>query len=159
MNYQDFSIPKVQNDFSNTRIAIYDRPNKETIHSDMSDAKKWNFPRVNSVKVPSWLILGTVKLLGIPVDQDLPYLVLTETDDTVAICEDSEDDDDASLMASYDLDFKAPIAGHALVIQPVPRFDILVNRPFEVMFCDNKDYDNFVRGCIRAHLLQDPWEV
>ena len=89
--------------------------------------------------MPSWLILGTAKLLGIPVDQELPNLVLTETDDTVAIYEDCEDDDDASLMeASYDLDFKAPVAGRALGIQPVPRFDILVLRPFEVMFCDNK---------------------
>ena len=93
--------------------------------------------------MPSWLILGTAELLGIPVNWELPNLVLTETADTVAIYEDYEDDDDASLReASYALDFKAPIAGRALGIQPVPRFDILVIRPFEVMFCDNKDYDN-----------------
>ena len=147
VTFQDFSIPKVQDDFSATENSISGRPKKEIFNSDTSDTEKGNFQQINSVKVPSWLILGTAKLLGIPVDQELPNLVLTETDDTVAIYEDYEDDDDASLMeASYDLDFKAPVAGRALGIQPVPRFDILVIRPFEVMFCDNKDYDNFVRG-------------
>ena len=35
--------------------------------------------------MPSWLILCTAKLVGIPVDQEFPNLVLIETDDTVAI--------------------------------------------------------------------------
>ena len=63
----------------------------------MSDTEKGNFQREHPVKVPSWLILGTAKLLGIPVDQELPNLVLTETDDTVAIYEDFEDDGGASV--------------------------------------------------------------
>ena len=105
--------------------------------------------------MPSWLILGTAKLLGISVDQELSNLALTDTDGTVAIYEDFEDDGDASLMeASYDLNFKAPIAGRALSIQPVPRFDILFIRSVEVMFCDNKDYDNgFRRGAKYASAL------
>ena len=37
-------------------------------------------------------------------------------------------------------------AGRSLGVQPVPRFDIDQLRPFEVMFCDHKDYDSPVRG-------------
>ena len=56
------------------------------------------------------------------------------------------DEDDASEPDDDDYEYVAPVAGRALGIQPVPRFDVDKLRPFEVMFADNKQYDVPVRG-------------
>ena len=46
----------------------------------------------------------------------------------------------------FDIDYIAPVVGRSLGTQHVPRYDIDKLRPFEVMFCDNKDYEQVVRG-------------
>ena len=38
------------------------------------------------------------------------------------------------------IEYLSPVSGRSLGEQPVPRFNISEIRPFEVMFCDNKDY-------------------
>ena len=62
---------------------------------------------------------------------------------------DHEDDDveyEDVLQSEGALEYEAPVAGRSLGVQPIPRFDIDQLRPFEVMFCDHKDYDSTVRG-------------
>ena len=56
-----------------------------------------------------------------------------------------EDGDDPS-EALLKIEYTSPVAGRSLGLQPIPRFDIDKLRPFEVMFVDNKDYEQFVRG-------------
>ena len=41
---------------------------------------------------------------------------------------------------------RAPVAGRMMRVQISPRFDIYKLKPFEVMFCDNKDFPCLVRG-------------
>ena len=67
------------------------------------------------------------------------YVLLSEYDD--------DDHDDGDEPESVDgIEYISPVAGRSLGIQPVPRFDLEKIRPFEVIFCDNKDYDVPVRG-------------
>ena len=54
----------------------------------------------------------------------------------------SDKDDETKLEIQY----QSPVAGRALGTVPVSRFDIDTLRPFEVMFVDNKDYEQPVRG-------------
>lgn len=58
-------------------------------------------------------------------------------------CDSSDDGDDDLKL---EIEYMSPVTGRAMGIQPVPRFDLDKIRPFEVMFCDNKDYEMRVRG-------------
>jgi hypothetical protein len=60
--------------------------------------------------------------------------------------DDSFEEGDEATEALVDIEYIAPTAGRALGLQAMPRFDIDELRPFEVMFVDNKDYEQFVRG-------------
>lgn len=60
--------------------------------------------------------------------------------------EDDNSDDAEDVSPVVELEYTAPVAGRALGIQPVPRFDVSTLRPFEIMFADNKDYEMPVRG-------------
>ena len=70
---------------------------------------------------------------------------------------DSEDDattdDEAEDIDEEELDFNPATAGRDLGLQKVPRFDLEKLRPFEVMFVDNKDYDDPVRGDYKTSLV------
>ena len=60
---------------------------------------------------------------------------------------DDDNHDDGDEPDSLDgIEYVSPVAGRSLGVQPVPRFDREKLRPFEVTFCDNKDYDVPVRG-------------
>jgi hypothetical protein len=61
------------------------------------------------------------------------------TDDSAAL----DDEDDPPFV---EFDYKAPVAGRQLGVQPVPRFQLYKLRKFEVMFADNKDFPCPVRG-------------
>jgi hypothetical protein len=54
-------------------------------------------------------------------------------------------DADEHMLAST-IEYISPVAGRSRGEQPVPRFDLEKLRPFEVMFVDNKDYEQKVRG-------------
>ena len=63
--------------------------------------------------------------------------------------EDPSDPVDDSNENITEIEYMAPVVGRALGQQPVPqpsRFELDKLRPFEIMFCDNKDYDQPVRG-------------
>ncbi len=62
----------------------------------------------------------------------------------------SEDGDDSFRL---EIEYVSPVSGRSLGIQPVPRFNLDEIRPFEVMFCDNKDYEQKVRGGWTATFL------
>jgi len=55
-----------------------------------------------------------------------------------------EEPDEAEMPV--ELQYVAPTAGRDVGIQAVPRFQLYSLKPFEVMFCDNKDYPCEVRG-------------
>ena len=63
---------------------------------------------------------------------------------------DDDDNDDTSSdegdASKLEIRYLSPVAGRALGAVPVPRFDLTKIRPFEVMFVDNKDYEQAVRG-------------
>ena len=63
--------------------------------------------------------------------------MMMKTNDT-----SSNEGDESKLEIRY----VSPVAGRALGAVPVPRFDLTKIRPFEVMFVDNKDYEQAVRG-------------
>ena len=48
--------------------------------------------------------------------------------------------------------YKAPVAGREAVATP-PRFNITELRPWETMFCDEKEYDTVQRGGITASFV------
>ena len=68
---------------------------------------------------------------------------------------DYEDGNDASDDGGNieEVEYVAPVACRSRGVQPVPRFDIQLLRPFEVMFVDNKDFDMEVRGGRRFTLV------
>ena len=53
----------------------------------------------------------------------------------------SGSDDDTDSDVEEEFEYVAPVAGRALGTRHVPRFDLDKLRPFEVMFVDNKDYE------------------
>jgi hypothetical protein len=65
-----------------------------------------------------------------------------------AVFDDDTDSDNGSDCEDQyaDASFEAAVAGRELGTQPVPRYDLQVLRPFEIMFVDNKDYTCLVRG-------------
>ena len=66
---------------------------------------------------------------------------------------DNGSDDESNQSGSH---YLAPVAGRMMGVQNVPRFDIYKLRPFEVMFCDNKDFPCSVRGgAITAFIFID----
>lgn len=77
---------------------------------------------------------------------ELVLSLLVGDQDSSEYDDDNHDDADDPSVSSVDLHYVSPVAGRALGTQPVPRFDLDQLRPFEVMFCDNKDYDAPVRG-------------
>jgi len=74
--------------------------------------------------------------------------------DVMAAAPSEDDYDDPNDDAEYDhlaveVEYVAPVAGRSLGFQAVPqisRFDLETLRPFEIMFADNKDYEQQVRG-------------
>ena len=71
-------------------------------------------------------------------------MVLAATESDYA--DDNLNDDDRAPDLDLEVEYVAPVAGRALGIQSVPRVNLEQLRPFELMFCDNKDYDVVVRG-------------
>ena len=63
----------------------------------------------------------------------------------------SNEDDETKLEIQYM--YLSPVAGRALGTMHVPRFDIDTLRPFEVMFVDNKDYEQPVHGGHQTTLI------
>ncbi len=59
---------------------------------------------------------------------------------------DENDADDLNGDNFPNTEYKAAVAGRQLGIMSVPRVDLHTIRPFELMFCDNKDYPCPVRG-------------
>lgn len=74
--------------------------------------------------------------------QTLSILAATESD----YADDDLNDDDRAPDLDLEIEYVAPVAGRSLGIQSVPRVNLEQLRPFELMFCDNKDYDVVVRG-------------
>ena len=72
--------------------------------------------------------------------QTLMVLAATESD----CADDGLNDDDRIPDLDLEVEYVAPVAGRALRIQLVPRVILEHLRPFELMFCDNKDYDGVV---------------
>ena len=67
----------------------------------------------------------------------------------VEVYDDDNNDDtssDEGNESKLEIQYVSPVAGRALGAVPVPRFDLAKLRPFEVMFVDNKDYEQAVRG-------------
>ena len=67
--------------------------------------------------------------------------------------EDYEDTDDGSSddepLDFIEVEYVAPVAGRSLGVQPLPqlsRFELEALKPFEIIFVDNKDYEQPVRG-------------
>ena len=54
----------------------------------------------------------------------------------------SDSDDSADSDLEEELEYVAPVPGRALGTRHVPRFDLDKLRPFEVMFVDNKEYED-----------------
>ena len=78
------------------------------------------------------------------------YVLVTEA---IEACDEVFDDDDHDDTSSDEDDetkleirYLPPVTGRALGTMTVPRFDIDALRPFEVMFVDNKDYEQLVHG-------------
>ena len=63
---------------------------------------------------------------------------------------DSGDEPEEPLM---DIEYISPVVGRALGEQPVPRFDLDILKPFEIMFADNKDYVWQVRGGYKTSFI------
>ena len=67
----------------------------------------------------------------------------------VDVFDDDNYDDtcsDEGDKSKLEIRYISPVAGRALGAVPVPRFDLKKIRPFEVMFGDNKEYEQAVRG-------------
>ena len=79
-------------------------------------------------------------------DEDVPGMVSDSEDEANA-------DDEAEDIDEEELDFNPATAGRDRGLQKVPRFDLEKLRPFEVMFVDNKDYDDPVRGDYKTSLV------
>ena len=56
--------------------------------------------------------------------------------------DDSDSDDGTDSDLDEELEYVAPVPGRALGTRHVPRFDLDKLRPFEVMFVDNKEYED-----------------
>ena len=84
----------------------------------------------------------------------MPQLVLPVEPDPDPVFSDANaainDDEDAPFQ---EFDYEAPVAGRRLGVQSVPRFQLYVLKPFEVMFVDNKDFPCDVRGGYQTCLL------
>jgi hypothetical protein len=73
-------------------------------------------------------------------------LVLPGREPHDAVYDDDDELDAEEPEQRLEIEYISPVAGRSLGEQPVPRFDIDKLRPFEVMFVDNKDYEQAVRG-------------
>ena len=78
------------------------------------------------------------------------YVLVTEVVQAHVDVYDDDDNDDTSSdegdESKLETHYVSPVVGRALGAVPVPRFDLAKIRPFEVMFVDNKDYEQAVRG-------------
>jgi hypothetical protein len=77
----------------------------------------------------------------------LPAIQAAPAEEDFEDTDDGSDDDEP--LDLIELEYTAPVAGRSLGIQPVPqlsRFELEALRPFEIMFADNKDYEQPVRG-------------
>ena len=80
--------------------------------------------------------------------------IVSEVTDTIFDDDnDADSSDDENTESKLEITYLSPVVGRALGVQPVPRFNIDLIRPFEVMFVDNKDYENRVRGGRQTALL------
>ena len=82
-------------------------------------------------------------------DDELPEILSADSDSE----DEDSTDDEAEDLDEEELDFNPAIAGRDHGLQKVPRFDLDKLRPFEVMFVDNKDYDDPVRGDYKTSLV------
>ena len=78
------------------------------------------------------------------------YVLVTEAVKAHVDVFDDDDHDDTSSdegdAVKMEIRYISPVAGRALGTIPVPRFDLSKLKPFQVMFVDNKDYEQPVRG-------------
>ena len=78
------------------------------------------------------------------------YVLVTEAVEARVDVFDDDDHDDTSSdegdAAKLEIRYLSPVAGRALGTIPVPRFNLDKLKPFQVMFVDNKDYEQPVGG-------------
>ena len=82
-------------------------------------------------------------------DDELPEILSADSDSE----DEDSTDDEAEDLDEEELEFNPATAGRDHGLQKVPRFDLDKLRPFEVMFVDNKDYDDPVRGDYKTSLV------
>ena len=78
------------------------------------------------------------------------YVLVTEAAEARIDAFDDDDHDDTSSdeddAARMEIRYLSHVAGRALGTIPVPRFDLDELKPFQIMFVDNKDYEQPVCG-------------
>ena len=80
------------------------------------------------------------------------YMATPAGTDEPGLSDEDSDDEGHEHEEDDDFEYTAEVAGRELIQKP-PRLDIPGLRPFEIMFVDEKDYDEIQRGGAKSALL------
>ena len=80
------------------------------------------------------------------------YMATPAGTDEPGLSDEDSDDEGHEHEENDDFEYTAEVAGRELIQKP-PRLDIPGLKPFEIMFVDEKDYDEIQRGGAKSALL------